>query len=63
MANEIVRLVIFAVAGVLLFAKHRAIAEAIEDFTNNMRGGRPPRPMHPLPANDGAWLRRKTRRP
>jgi hypothetical protein len=32
-----------------------ALVEAIDKF----RGGGPPTPMHPLPSNDGALLRRK----
>jgi hypothetical protein len=32
-------------------------------FWRNFRGGRPPRPMHPTPANDSALLLRKRSKP
>jgi hypothetical protein len=38
-----------------------SLIEAINNFHDNFRGG-PPTPMHPSPANDGALLRRRTRK-
>lgn len=49
---------------VLLFFRRSsvdALIAIIENFTNNFRGG-PPTPMYPLPADDGALLRRRPRR-
>jgi hypothetical protein len=60
MGNDIVRLLVFAAVGVFLFSKHREIAKAIEDLSNNFPRGGPPTPMHPSPAGDDALLRRKS---
>lgn len=42
----------------LLTVKWRQVAEGIESFKNNFRGGGSP-PTHPSPANDSAWIRRR----
>jgi hypothetical protein len=39
-----------------------ALTEAINDFINRFRGGGPPRPMHPLPGDDGVLVRRRSRK-
>jgi len=36
--------------------------EGIANFIDHFRGGGPPTPMHPSPANDGALLRRRSRK-
>ena len=42
---------------------HRArVAELIEEFRDNLPRGGPPTGMHPSPANDSAFLRRKRSR-
>ena len=50
-------------AAVLVFRRRLRdwLSENIDDFWNNFGGG-PPRPMHPSPANDGALLRRRSRK-
>jgi hypothetical protein len=39
----------------------RWMLDALIEAINNFRGG-PPTPMHPSPANDGALLRRRSRK-
>ena len=39
----------------------RRMLDALIDALNNFRGG-PPTPMHPSPADDGALLRRRSRK-
>jgi hypothetical protein len=39
-----------------------ALIDGINELADNFRGGGPPTPMHPSPANDGALLRRRSRR-
>ena len=53
---QIVRLVLVAIFVALLF--QGSVLEAILEAMNNFRGG-PPTPRHPLPADDGAILRRR----
>jgi hypothetical protein len=53
---QIVRLILVAIFVALLF--QGSVLEAILEAINNFRGG-PPTPRHPLPADDGAILRRK----
>jgi hypothetical protein len=53
---NIVRLILVAIFVALLF--QGSILEALLEAINNFRGG-PPTPRHPLPANDGAIVRRK----
>jgi hypothetical protein len=48
---------IFAAAGLLFF--RRWMLDALIDAINNFRGGGPPTPMHPSPADDSALLRRR----
>jgi hypothetical protein len=43
---------------VLLYLQRRQIAEALENFKNNLPPGGPMPPTHPSPACDGAFLRR-----
>ena len=45
---------------VFLFRRWRLLDALIEEL-NNFRGG-PRTPMHPSPANDGALLRKRSRR-
>lgn len=42
----------------LLTVRWRDVADGIENFRNNFRGGGGP-PTHPSPADDGALLRRR----
>jgi hypothetical protein len=58
---NIVRLILVAIFVALLF--QGSVLEALLEAINNFRGG-PPTPRHPLPADDGAIVRRKrSRRP
>ncbi len=51
---------LFALALVaVLFWKRCELAEAIDNFRNNFPRGGPRTPMHPSPAGDSAFLRRK----
>jgi len=58
-AATIVRLILVAIFVALLF--QGSVLEALLEAINNFRGG-PPTPRHPLPADDGAMLRRKRAR-
>ena len=58
-AATIVRLILVVIFVALLF--QGSVLEALLEAINNFRGG-PPTPMHPLPADDGAMLRRKRAR-
>jgi len=51
---------LICVAGVALFFRRWMLDALIEEI-NNFRGG-PPTPMHPSPADDGALLRRRSRK-
>jgi hypothetical protein len=53
---QIFRLILLAIFVALLF--QGSVLEAILEAINNFRGG-PPAPRHPLPADDGAILRRR----
>jgi hypothetical protein len=53
-------LVLILVAVVALFFRRWMLDALIEEL-NNFRGG-PPTPMHPSPADDGALLRRRSRK-
>jgi hypothetical protein len=53
---NIVRLVLVVIFVALLF--QGSALEAFLEAINNFRGG-PPTPRHPLPADDGAILRRR----
>ena len=61
--REILTLLCGLMMAILFFSRRSVdgLIEIIENFTNNFRGG-PPTPMHPLPADDGALLRRRPRR-
>ena len=49
-----------AFAAILLFlCSQRWLLDAMLEAFNNFRGG-PPTPRHPLPANDGFLLRRRS---
>jgi hypothetical protein len=52
--------VIFA-AAVLGVISQRWLIDALIEAMNNFRGG-PPAGMHPLPADDGALLRKRSRK-
>ena len=51
---------LICVAGVALFFRRWMLDALIEEI-NNLLGG-PPTPMHPSPADDGALLRRRSRK-
>ena len=51
---------LICVAGVALFFRRWMLDALIEEI-NNFLGG-PPTPMHPSPADDGALLRRRSRK-
>lgn len=55
-------LLMLAAVGLLLSRRGTldALAEGMNDFVNNFRGG-PPTPMHPSPADDNALLRKRRR--
>ena len=53
-------LLLIIVAVVALFFRRWMLDALIEEI-NNFRGG-PPTPMHPSPADDGALLRRRSRK-
>ena len=53
-------LFLILVAVVALFSRRWMLDALIEEL-NNFRGG-PPTPMHPSPADDGALLRRRSRK-
>ena len=52
---------VFALLTLLLPSMRNALIEALNEFGNNFRGG-PPTPMHPSPADDGALLRKRSRK-
>ena len=60
--GEIIRLLVLASAAALLYFNRREIEDAIERFRNDFPRGGPPTPMHPSPADDGALLRRRSRK-
>jgi hypothetical protein len=53
---NLVRLILVAAFVALVF--RGSVLEALLEAINNFRGG-PPAPRHPLPADDGAILRRR----
>ena len=61
--HQILTLLCGLMMAILFFRRSSVdtLIEIIENFTNNFRGG-PPTPMHPLPTDDGALLRRRPRR-
>jgi hypothetical protein len=62
-ANLIIAL-LFLGAVVALFSRRwmlDALIDGINEIDDNFRGG-PPAPMHPSPADDGAVLRRRSRK-
>ncbi|HEY1217337.1 MAG: hypothetical protein ABSE42_08965 [Bryobacteraceae bacterium] len=58
--GSIVFLIAVALLALLLF--RRWVADALIEAINNFRGGGPPTPMHPSPADDAALLRRGARK-
>jgi hypothetical protein len=51
-------IVVFLICvGLVALCFRRWMLDALIEAINNFRGG-PPSPMHPLPADDGALLRR-----
>jgi len=60
--NYIVSLLILVaiVAVVLRRSMLNALIDGIHAIADNFRGGGPPTPMHPSPADDGALLRRRS---
>jgi len=59
-ARLIVLFISLAAAAVLLF--RRSMVEAVIEAIENFRGGGPPTPMHPSPADDAALLHRRARK-
>ena len=61
--NSIASLLILAAIVVLLSRRWMldAVIDGINAIADNFRGG-PPTPMHPSPADDGALLRRRSRK-
>jgi hypothetical protein len=59
-AATIVRLVLVASFVALLF--QRSVIDALIEAMENFRGGGPRTPRHPLPADDGAIVRRRRSR-
>ena len=51
---------IFVGLGLLCFRPW--MLDALIEAINNLRGGGPPTPMHPSPANDAALLRKRARK-
>jgi hypothetical protein len=52
---------VFAVAACIALIRYRLeVARAIEALIDQFRGG-PPTPMHPSPAGDHEYLRRRSR--
>ena len=49
------------VAGLVVLSFQRWLLDALIEAIDNFRGG-PPTAMHPSPADDGALLRRRSRR-
>jgi hypothetical protein len=49
------------VASLVILCFQRRLLDALIEAINNFRGG-PPTAMHPSPSDDGALLRRKSRR-
>jgi hypothetical protein len=49
------------VASLVILCFQRRLLDALIEAIDNFRGG-PPTAMHPSPANDGALLRRKSRK-
>jgi hypothetical protein len=49
-------------AAVVLIFFRRWMVDALIEAINNFKGGGPPTPMHPSPADDGALLRRRARK-
>lgn len=58
--RSIVLFLMFAAVVALLF--RRSMLDAVIEAINNFRGGGPPTPMHPSPADDAALLRRRARK-
>jgi len=56
--------VICAAVATLFFRRWmvEALIDGINEIADIFRGGGPPSPMHPSPANDGALLRRRLRK-
>jgi hypothetical protein len=59
-ARPIIVFLICVALAALFF--RRWMLEALIDAINNFKGGGPPTPMHPSPADDGALLRRRRRK-
>jgi hypothetical protein len=59
MAGIIFSAILVALLVVLCY--QRRLLDALIEAIDNFRGG-PPTPMHPSPANDGALLRRRSRK-
>lgn len=57
--GDVIRLAIACAGLAFLFASHRQVREAIENFRDNFPRGGPRTPMHPSPAGDTALLRRR----
>ena len=49
-------------AAIIALSFRRWMLDALIEVLNSFRGGGPPTPMHPSPANDAALLRRRARK-
>jgi hypothetical protein len=56
-----IREIVVALSALTLFFFRRELLDAFREGINNFRGG-PPTPRHPLPADDGTLLRRRSRK-
>ena len=55
---------LFLIASAIIALSFKSwMLDALIEAINRFRGGGPPSPMHPLPSNDGALLRRKRTKP
>ena len=62
--NSIVLLLILAaiIAAIITLSFRRGMVDVLIEALNSFRGGGPPTPMHPSPANDAVILRRQARK-
>ena len=58
--SEVLALILVALLAIVCFK--RWMLDALIEEINRFRGGGPPTPMHPSPANDAALLRKRSRK-
>ena len=64
--NEYVWVPVLALLGAILILRGswaKTLADQFNEAIDRFRGGGPPTPMHPSPANDSALLRRPCKKP